>query len=235
MEWLHAPSYPLFIITIIDSTSSQELKYRLSRDYSEELVLCITKQKRTGLLKNIYNPGTVQHLTPILQAIVQVADGTTSYPCRMQGTLNGLENFIGHLNSNDQNIKLTHVISQSSLEFLDIRILKDDWGRISTDVHRNSTSDDALLHASSFHPMHTIRAIPTGQFLRMKRICNTEQYFEYQARDLKTRFKQGGYRTDDIERAYFRAKNTDRTSLLVPRRRDSSGSQVARCKGLWHR
>lgn len=114
-----------------------------------------------------------------------------------------------HLNTNGQNIKLTHVIS-----------------RTSTGVNCKSTSVNALLHASSFHPTYTVHSIPTGQFLRMKWICSIQERLEKQSTDLKAQFRQRGYKTIDIEKAYNRANNTDRMNLLGPQKWRTSESQV---------
>lgn len=79
-----------------------------------------------------------------------------------QDPLADLHRFIVQLNDNHQNIRLTHKISRTSLESLDIKIIIDPTGHLSTTIHRKKTSANALLHASSFHPQHTIRSIPVG-------------------------------------------------------------------------
>lgn len=122
-----------------------------------------------------------------------------------QGPESELYKFITYLNANDWNICLTHKISRTSMEFLDIKILADNVGHITTDVHCKETAVNSLLHASSFHPRHTIRSIPVGQFLRIHCICDTECNFEDQAVQLKSRFQQRGYR----KKAYNRAKMTN--------------------------
>lgn len=48
---------------------------------------------------------------------------------------------------------------------------------------------NALLHASSSHPAPTKNAIPTGQFLRARRICSQDHLFRKQATDLMGRWR----------------------------------------------
>ncbi|CAJ0957654.1 unnamed protein product [Ranitomeya imitator] len=128
-----------------------------------------------------------------------------------QGTEVELKSFIGVLNSNLKNIKLTY-----------------SNGTIHTDLFRKTTSVNSLLHSSSQHPRHLIRNIPTGQFLRARRICSNDELFENQARDLYTRFKDRGYGKKTICRSYQRAYHCQRNSLLQKRHKDGSTDQV-RC------
>lgn len=138
-----------------------------------------------------------------------------------------------NLNStNCQNIRLTHTISRTFVEFLDIKILADGFGRITTDVHHKETAVNSLLHASSFHPRHTIRSIPVGQFVRIRCICDTEKNFEEQAARLKSRFQKREYRRTDIKRAYNRAKMTHWTTLLTLNMRRTSDHKVCLIRGV---
>ncbi|XP_075132018.1 uncharacterized protein LOC142204604 [Leptodactylus fuscus] len=91
-------------------------------------------------------------------------------------------------------------------------------GFISTDVFRKKTSTNALLHASSSHYYKIKQAIPTGQFLRLKRICSSDFQFEEQAADLMNRFRARGYSNKDIKKGYLRAKHTPLSSLLVSKK-----------------
>ncbi|KAM4028630.1 uncharacterized protein ACNLHF_023918 [Anomaloglossus baeobatrachus] len=109
-----------------------------------------------------------------------------------QGTVEQLDEFMGQLNTNDLNIKLTYKYSSRRIDFLDINIEVDSLSSIQTTMYRKSTSVNALLHASSAHTS-TIRAIPTGQFLRIRRICSSDQSFERQATELRRRFQDRGY------------------------------------------
>ncbi|XP_056425227.1 uncharacterized protein LOC130366892 [Hyla sarda] len=67
----------------------------------------------------------------------------------------------------------------------------------------------------------------TCQFLRMKRICSSDTFFEEQAKDLTNRFKERGYRQQDISKAYSRAKNTPRNNLLMQPKQKNLDNQGA--------
>ncbi|CAJ0948663.1 unnamed protein product [Ranitomeya imitator] len=112
------------------------------------------------------------------------------------------------LNQNACNIKLTYNFGKK-VEFLDldIRVLED--GRIVTNVFRKPTATNTLLHASSAHHRSTINGIPTGQFLRIKRICTTVDDYDNQALDLARRFSDRGY-----SNRLRKAANVSRDELL---------------------
>ncbi|XP_075188782.1 uncharacterized protein LOC142279151 [Anomaloglossus baeobatrachus] len=144
------------------------------------------------------------------------------------GPAEQLDQFMGQLNRNKFNIKLTYKCSTRKIDFLDVEISVDDRGSIQTDVFRKKTSVNALLHASSAHNPSTIRAIPTGQFLRMRRICSSDSKFEIQSSDLRARFSDRGYSNRNIKFGYNRAKKTPRAQLLahVPKKQDSFDPSV---------
>ncbi|CAJ0936767.1 unnamed protein product [Ranitomeya imitator] len=130
------------------------------------------------------------------------------------GSARQLEEFMTSLNVNPFNIRLTYNSSEAAVDFLDIRLEVALDRRIQMDVYRKPTAVNSLLHASSAHYSATIRAVPVGQFLRVRRICSTEARFERQAMDLKDRFMARGYSRRSIKAGYDRARNTPRGDLL---------------------
>ncbi|XP_056419473.1 uncharacterized protein LOC130360909 [Hyla sarda] len=129
------------------------------------------------------------------------------------GTQEECLEFISFLNQNNVNVRLTHTISPWAVEFLDLRIEVSN-GHLETNLYRKSTATNSLLHYSSFHPRHTLRGIPTGQFLRVRRNCSRPQDFKVQALDLTNRFKKRGYPKSIISQAYQRANGIERRALL---------------------
>ncbi|CAJ0960586.1 unnamed protein product [Ranitomeya imitator] len=131
-----------------------------------------------------------------------------------QGPDEALHEFMHQLNENTHNIKLMYQVSKTEVDFLDIKIEVDSDHYLQTDVFRKSTSVNSLLHAESGHPYSTIKAIPVGQHLRMKRICSSTTKFEAQAADLKVRFQSRGYSNRSIRKGYLRAKYAPRDEFL---------------------
>ncbi|XP_073532526.1 uncharacterized protein [Phyllobates terribilis] len=59
--------------------------------------------------------------------------------------------------------------------------------------HGKPTAVNSLIHATSAHDSSTIKAIPIGQFLRVRQICSTNFKFEKRASYLAERFRHRGY------------------------------------------
>ncbi|CAJ0930513.1 unnamed protein product [Ranitomeya imitator] len=144
-----------------------------------------------------------------------------------EGPRQDLDLLMSRLNMNELNIKLTYKVGRE-LEFLDIQIRTTSNGNLTTEVYRKPTATNTLLHARSSHPGSTIRGIPTGQFLRLKRICSDDFAFEEQAKILRDRFRERGYSRKAIRDSYHRAKHTPRNELLYKNKKvdDKEGGQV---------
>ncbi|XP_056416057.1 uncharacterized protein LOC130357389 [Hyla sarda] len=111
------------------------------------------------------------------------------------------------------------------MDFLDVSLGMDEDSFIYSNVYRKITSTNPLLYASSSHLKSLISNIPIGQFLRMRRICSTENFFKEQAKDLECRFQERGYRRVDIQRGYARAKSTPRPTLLTQKKKQNLDAQ----------
>ncbi|CAJ0955116.1 unnamed protein product [Ranitomeya imitator] len=143
-----------------------------------------------------------------------------------QGTEQDLLAFLDILNDNEINVRLTCKYSQTSVEFLDVLVNRGMNDQIETNVHRKETAVNSLLHASSSHPKPLINGIPTGQFLRIKRICSNNDSFKAQAEALSTRFVNRGYSKRCIKRGWKKANSTRREDLLQPRIKSQVDSKV---------
>lgn len=123
------------------------------------------------------------------------------------------------------------------MEFLDTVIFRDSHGNLQTDMHRKKTSVNALLHATSAHPAATKKGIPTGQFLRARRICSRDDMFLQQSKDLSSRFRERGYRPKNIQDGFRRAASAKREELLIPKQRkqepESQVRFISTFNGKW--
>ncbi|OCT96309.1 hypothetical protein XELAEV_18013984mg [Xenopus laevis] len=134
------------------------------------------------------------------------------------GTPEKFHSFVDALNSNDINLRITAEINKDIINFLDIQIYRDINNNVQTTVFRKETATNNLLDAKSQHPSGLIRGIPTGQYLRVRRLCSsTLADLKNEAdNELYQRFKQRGY--NSLKKAYKRALTADRSHLLVPRK-----------------
>ncbi|KAM4795913.1 dynein axonemal heavy chain 9-like [Rhinophrynus dorsalis] len=125
-----------------------------------------------------------------------------------------ISQFVSCLNHNQNNLRLTMEKSLSSVNFLDITIFKNNHGYLSTDLYKKPTATNSLLHRTSFHPRSVLEAIPTGEFLRLRRNCSDDRLYETRVVELKNRFKQRGYGSTTIKKAAKRANSTPRHLLI---------------------
>ncbi|XP_077134800.1 uncharacterized protein LOC143788791 [Ranitomeya variabilis] len=136
------------------------------------------------------------------------------------GTQEELQIFIDFLNDNVFNIFLTFSCSSSSVSFLDLNIMCRN-GNLTTCLYRKPTATNSLLEFRSFHPSHTKKGIPIGQFLRSRRNCTLDVDFKKEAQDLTRRFQKRTYPKKYISQAYQRARSQSQISLLEPRTKPS--------------
>ncbi|XP_072000817.1 uncharacterized protein [Engystomops pustulosus] len=104
------------------------------------------------------------------------------------GTEETCMEFISELNDNNLNIKLIPQISENTVEFLDLGLSMDE-NKIKTSLYRKPTATNSVLHYDSFHPRHLKKAIPYGQFLRLKRNCSDDCDYRTHTADLTARLK----------------------------------------------
>ncbi|OCT74273.1 hypothetical protein XELAEV_18033233mg, partial [Xenopus laevis] len=106
----------------------------------------------------------------------------------------------------------TAEIQKDSINFLDIRIYRSENHNLHTTVYRKETATNSLLQANSQNPVNTIRGIPTGQYLRIRRICSTMDDFKIEAKKL---FRARGYSHNCLKR----------TTLLLPKNQQKRHKQ----------
>ena len=106
----------------------------------------------------------------------------------------------------------------SQVSFLDVTISKDVGGSGFTDVYSKRTDTHQYLESSSCHPRHVKQAIPYGQALRLKRVCNSESKFDQRVGDLKKHLCDRGFKERQIVSQFERAKSNDRRALLFHRK-----------------
>lgn len=75
----------------------------------------------------------------------------------------------------------TYTFSSSSIAFLDLTIMINDEGDLTTNLYRKPSSGNTILHASSAHPAPLICSIPYKQYLCLRRNCSTNDNFINQA------------------------------------------------------
>ena len=135
-----------------------------------------------------------------------------------------LKTFIGYLNSFHPSIKFTHEYSNSlhqTLPFLDVQVHLIN-NHIQTDLHTKPTDKHQYLLKTSCHPNQTKKAIPFSLFLRIRRICSTETFFDQRSRELIEYLAKRGYSRTSLQRDANRVRSIPRHATLQPQEQKSA-------------
>ena len=127
-----------------------------------------------------------------------------------------LKHFISHLNSIHPNIKLAHEYSNSphqTLPFLDVQVHLN-INHIETDLHTKPTDKHQCLLKTSCHPSHTKQTLPFSLFLRIRRICSNDVFFDNRSEKLIKHLIKRGYSRKILQRDANRVR--DPTSRNTP-------------------
>ena len=134
-----------------------------------------------------------------------------------------LQKFIDHLNNCVPSIKFEANISESQINFLDVKVLLKN-NVLTPTLYTKETDTLSYLDYSSCHPTSCKKSIPYSQFLRLKRICSDEVDFVIQSKKLASSFHKANYPDNIIQEGFNKAFAFDRNKLLKPSRMDKSDS-----------
>ena len=135
-----------------------------------------------------------------------------------KGVLSVFVDFIRYLNSIHASIKFTHEYSNSShqtLPFLDVQVHLSN-NHIQTDLHTKPTDKHQYLLKTSCHPNHTKQTIPFSLFLRIRRICSTDAFFDKRSEELIKHLVQRGYSRYSLQKNANRVRAIPRHATLQP-------------------
>ena len=134
-----------------------------------------------------------------------------------------LQNFIDHLNDCVPSIKFEANISESQINFLDVKVMLSN-NAITTTLYTKETDTLSYLDYSSCHPTSCKKSIPYSQFLRLKRICSDTDDFVIQSRKLAESFHRANYPDNIIQDGFNKAYLLKREELIQRTRKDNSKS-----------
>ena len=103
--------------------------------------------------------------------------------------------------------------SQDTVNFLDctVRIKNGDF---ETELYTKDTDAHLYLLSSSCHPKHTIKAIPKGQFIRIRRICSSIDLYWKHANKYIDFFTNRGYNIQKLQNIAEEITKVDRKEFL---------------------
>ena len=131
--------------------------------------------------------------------------------------LDNLKIFIDYLNNIHSTIKFTSSHSSTNIPpFLDVNVSLTNDGSISADLYTKPTDKHQHLLYSSWHPLHTKKAIPFSLALRLRRICSTDATFNTRTAQLTTYLLKRGYLTSSTNK-YDAPPTCPANSLYKPK------------------
>lgn len=114
----------------------------------------------------------------------------------------------------------------TQIEYLDLTLMgHPDSSTVTSRTFRKPCAGNSLLQASSCHPSHTIKSLPTGEFIGVRRNCSTEMDFLQECTVIQNRLKERGYSVKTIARSKNIALQRDRAEML----RNSSTKKHKHC------
>ena len=130
------------------------------------------------------------------------------------GTEDELNLIKNQLNNVHPTIKFDVVYSKEKINFLDTLITITEDSELKTSVYVKPTDEKSYLHAKSYHPKATKKAIPYGQSLRLKRICSDDKDYQANNCDLLKKFVERGYLREETEITMSKVDSFKRDDLL---------------------
>ena len=79
------------------------------------------------------------------------------------------------------------------LDFLDVTVMLDTEGKITTDVYYKETNSHDYLNFTSHHPFHIKKNIPYNLAKRINVFCTNTEIVEYRLEELKSWLLNCGY------------------------------------------
>ena len=129
-------------------------------------------------------------------------------------TEHNLNHFFNHLNSVNNDIKFEYKYSKEKIDFLDVIILKDKTGNLSTDVHQKPTDTHSYLNRRSAHTNSCKNGIPYSQFVRLRRLCASDNLLKRRLYEYIEYFVNAGYSRKTLKRISYRALTISQTEAL---------------------
>ena len=102
------------------------------------------------------------------------------------------------INQIHDTIKFTYEASNTEVTFLDVTVYKGEkftsTGILDVRTHIKPTNKQLYVHASSYHPPATKKAIAKGEAKRFLRTNSTESTYQEMLNKLITKLKERGYK-----------------------------------------
>ena len=145
-----------------------------------------------------------------------------------EGPKETLLKFLSYLNNQNDRIKLTYVIDQSSISFLDLFLYKDaNFSTLQFTTYQKPLNKYLYIPFESFHPTSNKKAFIKGELMRYARNSSTFKAFSVTRYKFWKRLRLRGYPVGFLLPLFREVKYINRTKWFSSSNRKSrSGSMV---------
>ena len=144
-----------------------------------------------------------------------------------KGPKENLLEFLSCLNSKNDRIKLTYVIDESSISFLDLFLYKDaNFSTLQFSTYQKPLNKYLYIPFESFHPASNKRAFIRGELMRYTRNSSTFKAFSETREKFWKRLRLRGYPVGFLLPLFRKVKYSDRTKWLSKKRKSRNGRMV---------
>jgi hypothetical protein len=121
----------------------------------------------------------------------------------------------GEVNKMKTSLKFTFEYGKL-VPFLDTTVTLK-YGKIVSDLFCKSTDAHLCLRNDSCHPKSCMNGLAKGEFLRVRRICSSEEDFKARTTVMTIFFMKRGFKESDLNKALEDVAATNRENLLEPK------------------
>ena len=178
------------------------------------LTLAFLEEKLYNTMENKYGQATLQEFK---QSWKRYLDDCFVIWNKSWGNI---EKFHSILQNLHQNIKFTMEQHPHQIPFLDIIIIKNELGSISTDIYRKPTDTQLYLHFTSSHPKECLKSIPYTLARRICTIVSDSDVRKIRLNELHTTLHQRRYPNELINQGIKLALEIPIAKLRNPQRKN---------------
>ena len=141
------------------------------------------------------------------------------------GSRQRLQSFFSFLNSLNKDLQYTMEIGGTQLCFLDVKLSIMN-GRLETTVYSKPTNSHLYLHSSSCHSKSSIKGIPKGVALRLRRLCSTDNEFDAKAVEYEEHLKNRGYNKRMVRKPFADIRKKSREDARLPISKENGEKKI---------
>ena len=102
-----------------------------------------------------------------------------------------LRRFLEALNHHHPTIKFTYTMNKNEIAFLNTIVYRSPNHWLYTRMYHRPMDQKQYLHYRSAHPINQKESVPYGIFIKCRRICTENSYFEEEAWKYTTNWSTG--------------------------------------------